>query len=81
MDLNRYNFDIGEKVIYGNKKFEIIEALDEMIKIKEIKETKDNMDLIFKVKGFKNKKRINKEKEEECFWIEKDNYKLKIYKE
>ena len=81
MDLNRYNFDIGEKVIYGNKKFEIIEALDEMIKIKEIKETKDNMDLIFKVKGFKNKKRTNKEKEEECFWIEKDNYKLKIYKE
>ena len=83
MDLNKYSFDIGEKVIYGNKKYEVIEALDEIIKIKEIKGIKDNKDLIFKVKGFKykNKNGSNKEKEKECFWIEKDNYKLKLYKE
>ena len=78
MDLNRYNFDIGENVIYANKKYEITEVFDEMIKIKGINEENDNKNLIFKVKGFKEKNQKGKNKEKECLWVEKDNYKLKI---
>ena len=77
MDLSAYNFDIGDSVIYENKKYEVIEVMDEMIKIKEIK--KENSEKKFEVKGYKNKiikKGINKKGG--YLWIEKDNYKLKI---
>ena len=81
-DLSKYNYDIGDNVFYGNKKYEIVEVLDEMIKIKEVKENENdnNMELKFQVKGFKEKiKNRSNNKEKECFWIEKDNYKLKIF--
>ena len=85
IDLTKYNFDIGEKVIYANKKYEVVQVVDEMIKIKEINNTDDksgnnNKENKFKVKGYKEKlKKINiNEKEKENLWIENDNYKLKI---
>ena len=78
MDLSRYNFYIGEKVIYANKKYEVTEVLDEMIKIKELNGENDNRNLIFKVKEYKEKNKKGKKKEKESLWIEKDNYKLKI---
>ena len=73
-----FSFDIGENVIYANKKYEITEVFDEMIKIKGINEENENNNLIFKVKGFKEKNQKGKNKEKECLWVEKDNYKLKI---
>jgi hypothetical protein len=85
IDLSKYNFNIEEKVIYANKKYEVVQVVDEMIKIKEIKNSNDNSGNIntenkFKVKGYKEKaKKTNiNEKEKEILWIENDNYKLKI---
>ena len=85
IDLSKYNFNIKENVIYANKKYEVVQVVDEMIKIKEIKNYNDNsgndnMENKFKVKGYKEKtKKTNiNEKEKEILWIENDNYKLKI---
>ena len=86
IDLSKYNFYIGEKVIYANKKYEVVQVVDEMIKIKEIhsddgkRGNNNNIENKFKVKGYKEKiKKINiNEKEKENLWIENDNYKLKI---
>ena len=85
IDLSKYNFNIEEKVIYANKKYEVVQVVDEMIKIKEIKNSNDNSgnnntENKFKVKGYKEKaKKTNiNEKEKEILWIENDNYKLKI---
>ena len=81
MDLSLYNYDIGDIIFYANKKYEVIEVLDEMIKIKEIKEEKDDTNKIemkFKIKTFKEKNKSGKNNNEECLWIEKDNYKIKL---
>ena len=86
IDLSCYNFDIGENVFYANKKYEVIQVVDEMIKIKCINKEENgsgnnnNIEMKFKVKGFKEKiKKIDiNDKEKEFLWVEKDNYKLKI---
>ena len=77
-DFSRYNYYIGDKVFYGNKKYEILEVLDEMIKIKEI-EIGENLENKFKVKGYKDKRKINKNiKENKGYWIESDDCKIRI---
>ena len=81
MDLSLYNYDIGDIIFYYNKKYEVIEVLDEMIKIKEIIEEKDDnskIEMKFKIKTFKEKNKGGKNKEKECLWIEKDHYKIKL---
>ena len=72
-DLSDFKFAIGDQVIYNNKNYEVTGYLDELIKIKLIEDasTKENKS--------GNKSSIY-EKEKTSFWIETDNYKLRIKK-
>ena len=72
-DLSDFKFAIGDQVIYNNKNYEVTGYLDELIKIKIIEDAskKDNKN--------GNKNSIY-EKEKISFWIETDNYKLRIKK-
>ena len=73
-DLSDFKFAIGDEVIYNNKNYKVTDYLDELIKIKLIEEgnKKDNQN------GNKNMSIYDKEKK--SFWVETDNYKLRIKK-
>jgi len=74
-DLSDFKFAIGDQVIYNNKNYKVTGYLDELIKIKLIEDDdkKDN--------NYGNKsKYTNYEKEKSSFWIETDNYNLRIKK-
>ena len=77
-DVSDFKFTIGDQVIYNNKIYEITNCLDELIKIKLIKNNYqgDNKN-DFIEKGFNKKK---KSKEEKSIWVQTDDYKLRINK-
>ena len=74
-DLSDFKFAIGDEVIYDKKNYIITECLDELIKIKLIESNEESE---FKAKGYHEKKLNAAEKEKKCFWIDTNNYKLKI---
>ena len=76
-DLSDFKFMLGDKVIYDNKIYEVTNYLDELIKIKLIENDKDRKNNEMKVKDF-NKNKTIYEKEKTSFWIETNDYRLKI---
>ena len=74
-DFSDFKFAIGDEVIYDKKNYIITECLDELIKIK-IMESNEESEL--KAKGYHEKKLSPAEKEKKCFWIDTNNYKLRI---
>ena len=74
-DLSDFKFAIGDEVIYDKKNYVIVECLDELIKIKLIDSNEESE---FKAKGYHEKKLTASEKEKRCFWVETNNYKLRI---
>ena len=80
-DLSDFNFKIGDQVIYDNNIYKITHVLDELIKIKLIKNNNLEEKNIFCQEINVDKKIMNiDEKEEKSFWVETDDYKLKIRK-
>ena len=77
-DLTDFKFAIGDQIIYENKDYIITECLDELIKIKLM--DKKIEDKEFKVNGFHEKKMNLFEKEKISFWVETDNYNIRIKK-
>ena len=76
-DLSDFKFTLGDKVMYDNKLYEVTNYLDELIKIKLIENDKE------KNNGMKVKDNLKKttnifEKEKVSFWIETNDYRLKI---
>ena len=74
-DLSDFKFAIGDEVTYDKKNYVIKECLDELIKIKLIESNKESE---LKAKGYHEKKLSAAEKEKKCFWIDTNNYKLRI---
>ena len=74
-DFSDFKFAIGDEVIYDKKNYVITECLDELIKIKLIESNEESE---FKAKGYHEKKLSPAEKEKKCFWIDTNNYKLRI---
>jgi hypothetical protein len=74
-DFSDFKFAIGDEVIYDKKNYVITECLDELIKIKLIESNEESE---FKAKGYHEKKLSAAEKEKKCFWIDTNNYKLRI---
>ena len=87
-DLSDFKFNFGDVISYDNKEYVVTNCLDEMIRVKLIeknknKDDKDDLsewDDINRSKKLKKRKMTIFEKEKISFWIEKDNYKLRIKK-
>ena len=87
-DLSEFKFNFGDIISYENKEYIVTNCLDEMIRVKLIeksknKDDKDDLsewDDISRSKKLKKRKMTILEKEKISFWIETDNYKLRIKK-
>jgi len=87
-DLSDFKFNFGDVISYDNKDYIVTNCLDEMIRVKLIEKNKnrdDKDDLsewddITRNKKLKKRKMTIFEKEKISFWIETDNYKLRIKK-
>ena len=87
-DLSDFRFNFGDIISYENKEYIVTNCLDEMIRVKLIeksknKDDKDDLsewDDITRSKKLKKRKMTILEKEKISFWIETDNYKLRIKK-
>ena len=90
-DLSDFKFNFGDIVSYENKVYKVINCLDEMIEVKLIedkkisndnKDNKDNnnneWDDIYRNKKLEKKKMNIYQKEKIKFWIETDDYRLRI---
>ena len=65
--------------MFDNKLCIVTNCLDELIKIKLIEDKKeDESDKEFKVKDMNKKKKDIYEKEKNTFWVETDDYRLRI---
>ena len=78
-DLSDFKFTFGDVISIEKKEYEIINVLDEMIRVKlveknDLKEWED----IWKDKKTNKKKMTISEKEKIKFWVETDNYQLRI---
>ena len=80
-DLSEFNFVIGDQVTYDNNLYEITDCIDELIKIKlkDINKIERNAN-IFNVKNFNKKNMTIYDKEKISFWVETDDYRLRIKK-
>ena len=89
-DLSDFKFNFGDVVSFDNKEYVVTNCLDEMIRVKLIEKNKNNdkddkddlseWDDITRNKKLKKRKMTIFEKEKISFWIETDNYKLRIKK-
>ena len=84
-DLSDFKFNFGDVIIFDNKEYIVTNCLDEMIRVKLIEKNNDkdglgDWDDISRNKKLKKRKMTIYEKEKISFWIETDNYKLKIKK-
>ena len=89
-DLSDFKFNFGDVVSFDNKEYIVTNCLDEMIRVKLIEKNKNNdkddkddlseWDDITRNKKLKKRKMTIFEKEKISFWIETDNYKLRIKK-
>ena len=78
-DLSDFKFTFGDTVLYQDKEYVVINCLDEMIRVKLVNKEKKEADDIYENKKIKNKKKMNiSEREKNKFWIETDNYQLRI---
>ena len=78
-DLTDFKFTFGDKVIFDNKLCKVTNCLDELIKIKLIEDKKnEENDREFKVNDMNKKKKDIYEREKNTFWVETDDYRLKI---
>ena len=77
-DLSDFKFSFGDVVLLGNKEYIITECLDEMIKGKLVENNSNELDDISREKKLAKKKKDIYEKEKISFWIETDNYQLRI---
>ena len=78
-DLSEFKFTFGDKVIFDNKICRVTNFLDELIKVKLIEDKKEEeYEKEFKVKNIFKKKKDIYEKEKNSFWVETDDYRLKI---
>ena len=78
-DLSEFKFTFGDKVMFDNKLCIVTNCLDELIKIKLFEDKKeDESDKEFKVKDMNKKKKDIYEKEKNTFWVETDDYRLRI---
>ena len=78
-DLSDFKFTFDDVVLYQNKEYVVINCLDEMIRVKlvENNNTKEWEDITLDKKTNKKKMTLS-EKEKIKFWIETDNYQLKV---
>ena len=75
-DLNDFKFVIEDQVLFDNKLYKVTNSLDELIKIRLIDSKKEE----FKTKNMSKKKIDIYEKEKISFWVETDDYRLRIKK-
>ena len=80
-DLSDFKFAIGDQVMYDNKLYKVTNCLEELIKVKLIEnKNEEENDKEFKVKNLNKKNMDIYDKEKISFWIETDDYRLKIKK-
>ena len=78
-DLSDFKFTFDDVILYQDKEYVVINCLDEMIRVKLVEKNKEKEweDITLDKKTNKKKMTIS-EKEKIKFWIETDNYQLKI---
>ena len=80
-DLSDFKFNFGDVVLYENKEYVVTNCLDEMIKVKLIEKKSNNeWDEINRSSKINKKKKSIYDREKISFWIDTDNYKLKVKK-
>ena len=81
LDLSDFKFTFGDIIIYNNKEYIVTQCLDDIIKIKLIEKNDYNEWANISKDNYLKRKNIPiNEKEKKSFWIEIDNYKLRIKK-